>query len=208
MTYFIHYEPPGHTSDDFIELDGDMLKVVPEDQSVDVGVTPPLGTHAFRCGRWVSTEFLPTQIRAKGRKRRLPDFGRCARGQFVSAAFRDIVESLEPGAHQFVPVDVLWKDGSSAGEFYWFATGRRLQTLALDLLYPPLKPNKSNWTDIGEDGRLVKNARHVFDSKLIGDAHVWSDLHTDGYIAVSDRFKALVEEAGLIGIRFQERETV
>ncbi|RWO81344.1 MAG: hypothetical protein EOS18_11295 [Mesorhizobium sp.] len=39
---------------------------------------------------------------------------------FVSGKFREVVEKLEPGLHQFVPVELLWKDGSHAASYFCF----------------------------------------------------------------------------------------
>jgi hypothetical protein len=38
----------------------------------------------------------------------------------VNQKFRDVIEGLEPGKQQFEPIEVVWKDGSHAGDYYWF----------------------------------------------------------------------------------------
>ncbi|TJV04208.1 MAG: DUF1629 domain-containing protein, partial [Mesorhizobium sp.] len=45
---------------------------------------------------------------------------------FVSGKFREVVEKLEPGLHQFVPVELLWKDGSHAASYFWFYPCNRI----------------------------------------------------------------------------------
>lgn len=72
-------------------------------------------------GEAVPEELFPQQVKfVKGKK--LFDYnGYVENCRCVSQKFKDIVESFEPGQHQFVPVEVYHKDGTLyLGSFYYF----------------------------------------------------------------------------------------
>ena len=72
----------------------------------------------FRSGNRLQTEHIPTQIRPKRKKGTLPDYAGHALAQVCSPAFRDVVDAHDPGLHQFVPVEIVWKDGSVPSTSY------------------------------------------------------------------------------------------
>ncbi|NJM81901.1 MAG: hypothetical protein HC844_04820 [Tabrizicola sp.] len=201
MTYQLHEKALGDTNLYFDFLDGDMKKVENEDRSIDIGINPADWTEAMRFGRRVKTEFLPTRIRPTTNQSRMPDFAIAQLAQVCSAKFRDVVEALEPGVHQFVPVEVVRKNGDHVADMFWFVPCNRLDTLALDLLRPP----------VNERGfyRGGSASRTVFSRDRIGDHHVWIDKRfVRGFIWVSDAFHEAAVAAGLIGLNMPLKETV
>ncbi|WP_333816258.1 imm11 family protein [Tabrizicola sp.] len=202
MTYQLYEKPLGHTSLDFDLVDGDMKKVENEDRSIDIGINPPELSQVMRFGRRVKTEFLPTRIRPLTNQSRMPDFAIVRLAQICSAKFRDVVEALEPGVHQFVPVEVVRKNGDHLADMFWFVPCNRLDTLQLDLLRPPL-------TERGFYTGLANEPRTVFSRSKIGNHHVWIDKRmVRGFIWVSDKFHDAAVEAGLIGLNLVAKETV
>lgn len=208
MTSAILYKPVGDYRDEFKSLDGDIDAVDNIDKSVDIGINPPSYSSRFRCGRAVDTTRLPTKALAKGRKRKLADYFSMKLAQFCSPAFRDLVEELEPGVHQFEPLTLVWNDGSEAGRYFWFTPCQRIKTLHQELLYPPIYRKSGLWDQRDESGVRVKNPRFVFSRQLIGNHHIWCDPQMDGMIYVSDRFEEMAKARGIAGIRFAEEETV
>jgi hypothetical protein len=138
MTYYLGDKALGHTNLYFDFVDGDMKKVENEDRSIDIGINPPDWSIAMRFGRRVKTEFLPKRIRPTTNQSRMPDFAIAKLAQICSAKFRHVVETLEPGVHQFVPVQVVRKNGDHIADMFWFVPCNRLDTLELDLLHPPV----------------------------------------------------------------------
>ena len=54
------------------------------------------------------------------RGKRLFDYNAyCPFGPALSTRLKDLIETIEPGVHQFVPVEVLHKDGTPYGEPFW-----------------------------------------------------------------------------------------
>lgn len=202
MTYQLYEKRLGDTSLDFDLLDGDLDKVENEDRSIDIGINPPRSTRAMRFGRRVKTEFLPTRIRPTTNQSRMPDFAIVQLAQICSAKFRDVVEALEPGVHQFVPVEVVRKNGDHIAHMFWFVPCNRLDTMVLELLRPPVNKN-GFYTGASND------ARRVFSRSQIGNHHVWIDKRDNhGFMWVSDRFRDAAIEVGLIGLNLVAAETV
>ncbi len=204
-----YYNRFDHSSDErfnLTPLDGDYDKVTNPDQSVDVGINPPLKTHAFRCGRAVDPTHLPRTVRAKGRKRALPDYISISQAQIVSPKFRDVVESLEPDTHQFEGVTIVWKDGTEAGRHFWFIPCVRRKTLHEELIYPPINYQTGNWTTRGPDKKHVPDPRFLFEKEPIRDLTIWCDAYMNGFIAVSEEFRAKAEEAGVSGVVYNKKE--
>jgi hypothetical protein len=84
----------------------------------------------------------------------------------LSTRLKDLIESIEPGVHQFAPVEVLHKDGSPYGETFWF-----YNILTVIDAINPVK------------GGVYKQPRSNFDKDP--DAFVWTiKSGGDGFLAV------------------------
>ena len=202
MTYFLGDKAIGHSTLSFEYLDGDIGKVENEDRSIDIGINPPSSTQAMCFGRRVKTEFLPTRIRPNTSQTRIPDLHVSWRGCVCSTKFRDIVEALEPGVHQFVPVEVVRKNGDHLADMFFFVCCNRLDTLELDLLRPPPK-------GLGFHSVMGGGTRTVFNGSRIGSHHIWIDKRVLGcHLWVSDTFHDAASAAGLTGVNMLPQETV
>jgi hypothetical protein len=144
----------------------------------------------------VSTEFLPKQVRPNRALKKAPDLARIAMGQICSQAFKDVLEDLEPGVHQFEPVEVVTKKKVHIQEMYWLIPCNRLDTLVLDQINPPV--NDMGYFRAGlQRGEL----KIVFDKAKIGDHHLWTERRNDGSMYVSDAFANAAKDAGLVGLK-------
>ncbi|MEM6621859.1 MAG: DUF1629 domain-containing protein [Pseudomonadota bacterium] len=82
-----------------------------------------------------------------------PDFfGNPGTLMTVSSAFRDMVEELEPGLHEFLPHKVVWKhSGNSAGEYFRF--------LCTATVEDPFDYDRTRWRTNFEGGYGVNAAK-------------------------------------------------
>ena len=143
----------------------------------------------------VSTDHFPSRIQVKGKINKVPHFTKAAGGACgVSAALKEIIESVEPGVHIFHPVDVVAKSGAVHGQMFLMVVCNSVlgvhveetnRVLIKGLTWTPKSlddsdPDRRQW--VGKD-------RLVFDKRLIKDVHLWSDvslLLMEGSLLVSD----------------------
>lgn len=158
----------------FDPLDGDFDKVVVIDHSDDGGA--PVDDFMFDSGRPVDLTCAPSAWRYKAPGHQKPmDVMGCRKGtHMVSPRFRDLVERLEPGRHQFHPAHLRRKSGP-VGEYFWLIVGSRLDGLAHALCEPPLDGRRTY--------RLRQEGvpwRRVFDAEKIAGHHIWRERHQGG----------------------------
>ncbi len=189
----------------FEELNGDYDKVDMVDKSPDRTPARISEVDAFRAGREIETEYLPTKLRPKKRKGKLPDLAIHRMGQICSQRFRDVIEALEPGVHQFVPVQIVWKDKSvDERPYYWFVPRTRIWALDHEESNPPLR----------EDGWYLGYAmmgeprpgaiQPVFRKDGVKDHHIFVEGGITGHFYASERLKQAVEDAKLTGVGFSD----
>ena len=145
-------------------------------------------------GRAVKTEHIPTRVVRQDPKKFIPDVDWGVGMFFVNDKFKDVVERLEPGVHQFVPMEMLWPDGTLAQKMYFFHVCNRLDTVDRELSTVKLSKTGRVWEPKGE---------MIFNLDQIGDHHIWVDQHTyaPGGFFISDVMRDALEEAGVTGIR-------
>jgi hypothetical protein len=189
-------------------LDGDIGKVQPEGYefaaptySVILSDGTIIRKGSITVGLRIDPTFLPTKIRWGGRKRELTDLQYARGSMLVRDNFRQVVESLEPGLHQFEPVDIIWKDGASAGQFFWFYPCARLDGMDRELTTHTLHRERV-WDE-------VSGGKYVICLKQVSGHHVWFDKRAMWHFPfVSDEFKEAMTHAGVNGIGYYEREAV
>ena len=195
MVHNLICEHRGDVRYSFQPLDGDIDKVKPIDMSFDRGTLklPTILTQGLK----MDVTHLPTKLRCGGPKRELADVQHVYGVYLVPETFREILERLEPGVHDFYPVELVWKDGSSAGKRYWFYPQHRIDTVDREKTTFVLKPL---WDSEGDESR-----RLVFNRKAIGDCHAWVDklIPDSGVVLVSEKFKQELDAAGISGMRFK-----
>ncbi len=191
-------------------LDGDMKQVLPvgfEFNPVTHSAKLPDGTRVrkkeFYQGVRVDLTHLPTKVVWKGRKRQLTDLQRAHNILLVSDGFRKVVEELEPGIHQFAPVELVWEDGSHAASFFWFYPCTRIDGMDRDHTTHRFEDSAGLWMN-NPGGKYVVNLGKV------GNHHVWIDPRMNSFDLpfVSRALKKHLEDAGVRGVGYHELPTV
>lgn len=161
--------------------------------------------NAFQQGLPVEAEHLPRQLKwGHGElKKGLLDLLMHHSIFIASENLRRVVEQHDPGVHQFVPVEITWKNGGSSIPYYWLYPCNRIDSIHGTLSTYKYVETAKSWHHRPE-GKLV------FDLQKIGNVHMWLDRGystTDG-IMISQTLKDAFEAAGLTGSVYFERETV
>lgn len=114
----------------------------------------------------------------------------------VNQTFKDILEELEPGVHQFFPMEIFIKD-YKVGDRYWLNICNRLDSKHRGLTWP------LNEYGLHRPTREQRaNDKLVFSEDAIGGHHAWHDKFELGTF-ISDAFAERVQAAGLNGITYQ-----
>lgn len=132
---------------------------------------------------------MPTQINwSSGQSLRPDDLDRTP-WMNVSARAKDAIEQLEPGVHQFVPVEYLGKAGKHLEFRYWFITGyvidgvdRERTTMVFVMnMWIPAKHVAQDFPELLPPGTdLAAEPKLVFNLGQIGGAHLWRDRFAGG----------------------------
>jgi hypothetical protein len=178
-------------------LDGDLKKIKPVDMTQDGGIE--ILAICGKYGRALEGTHVPTRIQLEGPKRELTDL-RDGFGTFVDQKFKTEVEKLEPGVHQFFPVEFVWEDGSHAADRLWFVPCNRLDSV---------DRNQTTFEFRGVwylDGDQTKKL--VFNRSQIGNRHAWMDKFISGQsgIWISEALKRGLEAAGVTGMSLRSYE--
>ena len=216
---------PGKTlKEPWVEyLDGDYRLVKPMDRAPDGGRM----ISGARDGRPVHPDNVPTKIALRDGHpdRPLLDFELSSIGLKITTAAKDLIERLEPGVHQFFPVEVFaynydpatWQDiygnydpvpagkhvDRKIADQWFFVICNRLDTMNRELtvgimdngIYAP------HFLKQGRGGKLlVDEERLVLSQSLIGQAQVWCERCVPG-IFFSDELIAQIDATGLAGLR-------
>lgn len=195
MVYRIFPDYPGMHRYGMKHLDGDQRKVVAIDLAPDEAKILP--SNSIFAGRPVDTTHLPTKVQQAGPKRKFKDIS--PDGLYtVSEKFREVVEGLEPGVHQFVPVEFVWKDGTHAAKRYWYFPCNRLDSVDREKTTEELVE--------GIRWRPTKKPNFVFSRSQIGDCHLWRDKFMPpsyGPFISNSLYEAFME-AGIEGLGVEE----
>lgn len=128
----------------------------------------------------------------------------------VSDRARQVIESVEPGVHQFFPVEYIDRHDRVIETRYWFFICNRRDTI---------HPTASNMavTDWGAyvsphvavrmkmtlpphvDAKLP--AKFMIDRAKLGDAHVWREPRADGMRLMSETMWEAIQHTELTGLR-------
>jgi hypothetical protein len=124
----------------------------------------------------------------------------------VSEKFKDLVESREPGVHQFIPVDIFDKAGGAiSSRHYWLNVCRRKDCV------DPVR-SKFEWiidysgvTGFWDD-QAHPDSKLTFSKEKIGDMGLWVNphllVHRNFY--ASTGFMEAARAAGMTGMLFAE----
>lgn len=198
MAFFLFDILPGDYAYAVMPQDGDLEKVRFEKPYMGLAHITPQG----RLGGAppVSAEHMPTRFRWEGpRRKRIPDYLIMNGMLGVSKDFKDAVESLEPGKHQFFPVILEWRNGEPACDMFVFICTTTLYSVHEEKsTVPPVNPeNPKSILDIAgsKDLRLFLSARNI------GGHHIWRDAQLVGVPLVSEKLAHILQSEKMIGIR-------
>ncbi len=158
-------------------------------------------------GLKVKTEHLPTKLLLSLDTDRdeevtgIADVDIAAGCYVVSEKFREVVEDLEPNKHQFVPVDLIWKDGTKGPTYYWFFVVARIDSCDREKTTHHWNEEISRW-QTREKSTFVYSLNKVHGNEIWVDKY-WPTTHFQNPM-VTENFKETLEKAGVSGVAFYE----
>ena len=189
----------------FKEMDGNSAQTRLVDPTPDKGRRFVDGSP--KVGRPLKPDNIPTKIERIGTSLEdlpLLDVEVYASGVILACkAFRDLVEEMEPGVHQFWPMDIVIH-GETVARYYWFICCTRISTLSHEHCYPPLSEG-GFWrrSPFGQG----QNDKVVFSKEKIGTHHAWVDSHYSDRL-FSNEFAARARALNLTGLKYHEMAEV
>lgn len=172
-------------------------------------------TLGFRSGIRFDPATLPNRIRFRcaPRVRPLPDVLPQAPEFFSTRVFRDLVEAMEPGQHQFHPIAVTWKDGTPAEDRWIVHPTRRIDTADRERTTLVMRTNPvkgwSWWDDPAREDKSLPPGRFAIDRAKVAGRHIWQDMYLLHQVQfVSSAFRKACEDAGISGIGFKALDEI
>lgn len=184
-----------------VPKDYDPKKLTLEDMEQDGGFYVGYDG-SLMSGRRVKREGMPSKVKWWDR-RPVPDFQILhSPTMIVSQRFREVVESIEPGVHQFEPVEYVTKGGEHVADMFVFVICNRIDSVDRDLT------TMYRFDNYWKAGGPLGGSRLAFNSAQVGNHHIWIDKYLPDYRLASSTFVDAVRAAGLVGIGFCSEETV
>jgi hypothetical protein len=175
-------------------LDGDFDKIRIADETQDEGVR--IVPKSYYDGRPVVPSTMPEYLVQYGpQEYALRDLEQVGYALVGTKAFKDTVEELEPGVHQFFAVKVIRQGDKSKtpiAERYLMVICNRLDSLDKAKCTPPL----------GEKDFARLQTKLVFSGKKIGKAYVWVEKFRSRGIFISEQLHARLEKLNLTGYSY------
>jgi len=217
MVYGLNLEPTQGYYVEYETLDGDMDAIRLIDDTPDEGGKPL----TFGGGRPIDPTHVPTRVKWNDRKKQpMADFnGGPIRS--VSARAKALIEEIEPGVHQFLPVGFVDIDGDFLEHRWFLIVCNRLDTIDRDRVRGYIMRTARNgwkrWMPVSDLVRrqefeqipsgydIEQPSRMAFNLEQIGSAHLWIDKHLESGIYLSDAFDAAYRAAGLNGRKLKKR---
>ncbi|QDH33189.1 DUF1629 domain-containing protein [Porphyrobacter sp. YT40] len=204
MVWSFSYDPLGSSYPlaEIVEGPVDALELV--DPTPDGGVG--LRGSVMFSGRPVKPETVPRVIQWKSRQKIGDYVG--AWVATVSDRLRALIEDIEPGVHQFEPVEFIAKDGSHLEDRWFWQICNRIDSVNREetdwILFRGVlwAPDRTKLKPAAEKIGLV------FDTKAIGAACFWHDKHDSNSNYCSDSTHERLIEAGMTGFRFYHKKQV
>ena len=148
------------------------------------------------------SDAFPTMLRSEKRNKNMPDFIAVNGFLVVCAEFRDMVEELEPGTHQFSPVlEVIYLDGRPTEKtFHAVVIRRHLKGTVIPHLCTPKLSAGGKFMTIMDLASYWKD-HLVLDEEKVSDRHLWKDrdFHPSSWF-MSDELTKRVRKAKLKGL--------
>lgn len=127
----------------------------------------------------VHGEHMPKEYFIKGPVRQIADFNNMYGSALVSQKFKDVVDGLEPGVHQFFPVQCFWLGKKPIMEkFYWFhicnaldsVNGEETGLAPRRVIFSPVYDK-----EVTQGWKKYRGGKLIFDVSKVDGFHIWQD---------------------------------
>ena len=153
-------------------------------------------------GTWLPPEVMPSRLRLQ-RGKPAYDWMASDGGLVISPRFKDAVEELDPGRHQFFPVTIEDKKGDVVpGEFFLFNIVGRIDSIIEER--SNLKPVGRGVSEAWYYTRKVGPWQCALDQRVIDGRAGWVEERYDQSWFVSDRLAELLRERKMTGFSLDE----
>lgn len=191
---------------------------VNDSESWDATMSELPADQLWSWGQPIDEAYLPIRVTFTRLDNPLMDFGTLFRSsQFaVTESFRKVVEALEPGVHQFAPIEATGPDGGPLPEPIYMlkvltvlpGIDNERSGLKLRKMPPPMQGIMKG--DVTGEDRFRYNFAYPtwYRDDVVANHHLWVDdrtLISDHF--VSDELRAAIEAAGLKGMMFEAGQT-
>ena len=199
-------QPESYMYSNYFEaIDGDPQKLEVVDDTPDGGRWISPG--ALTAGRHILPDFVPTKLRRGGpgiKRQPLLDVNKWdGVSPLVPQVFKDILEELEPGVHQFFPMEYFEKT-IKIGEGYLFIVGNRLDTLHETLCVP----SRDERGFLG-DTKKGDPYEVVFSREKVNGYHAWTEKFIRSRnLMLSQTFGDKLQSRNLSGVKFHSYRAV
>ena len=194
MAWSLSYRPKPDSYPGATIVEGNTGRLELVDDTLDGGTNLRPEYVGFS-GRRVKPESVPKVIRWDTR-RKLLDYETVFH-QTVSDRFRQLIEEIEPGVHQFEPVRFIAKNGEELSNRWFWQVCNRLDTVHAERT-ENYKRNPTFW-----QATLRGEPKLVFNSNAIGQAKFWSDKHLGDGPYVSDPARDKMLANAMTGVHFK-----
>jgi hypothetical protein len=204
MVYGLNVKPEHGYYVNVDPLDGDISRIEVVDQTADDGLqfTPTTIQAAFTMGRPIKTNFVPTKMTWDDpHGHSIPDFDS---GWIlnVSSRAKDLIENLEPGVHQFLPVDYFDTNGRFVESRWFLIVCNRIDSV--DRNHSRMHLAKGVlWSPIGVD-----DPKLVFNEEQARGYHLWRDKHLTHGPFISDILADGIQRERLTGFGGTKADSV
>ena len=138
-------------------------------------------------GRALKPDYMPTKVRRLD-DRPIPDYRTWQYFYSVSDLFKEVVEKIEPGVHQFFPAEYVDRNDNHLASMWFLNVVNRIDSVDRALTEPTgmILAHGRMWIpayDVPGADRPALKARFpapkmYFSRKQIGDRHLWFDKHS------------------------------
>jgi hypothetical protein len=192
----------------------DYLKIEVEDPTPDGGLFMD-GGDTLTSGRRIKLDHVPKQMKLDGGTL-IADYTSYNGFLCVTDKFKNVVEAVEPGVHQFIPFEVVGAGKKHIANLWFMIVCNRLDSVDREhttlILYrehmwvSAKDVSSEHWPSSYDPSKPNKLA---FNLSQIDDHHLWFDKHlTDDHPLASAAMVNAWREAGVTGVSFVEREAV
>jgi hypothetical protein len=158
---------------------------------------------SWKTGNVIPPEVVPKRLRITKGKQIYDWLTVRGGGTLVSSAFKDAVEEIEPGRHQFFPVTVVDKAGAARPESYFiFNVVGRIDSIIEEK--SNLKVSGRGQIDAWIYERRVGPWRCALDAAIVDGRACWIEHRYGGRQFVSDRLGAMLQQKQLCGFNLHD----